>query len=115
RIGILPNLQRCWYWACVVGPDRPLVTIIDHDAPVPRDPEGVDVRYDGLWSSYIVETPLEHVSVGLEGFGVALDDPTETYRSLRGERVPLGFDLEWETDGGTYVYPGVDRYEVPAR
>lgn len=115
RIGILPNLGRSWYWACVVGPDRPLVTIIDHDVPLPRTPTGVDIRYDGLWSSYIVETPIEHVSVGLEGFGVALDDPTETYRSLRGDRIPLGFDLEWETDGGTYVYPGVDRYEVPSR
>lgn len=114
RLGILPNLGTCWYWACIVGPDRPLVTVIDHDVPLPR-PGSTEIRHAGLWSTYTVETPLEHVSVGLEAFAVALDDPVETYRDLRGDRVPLGFDLEWETDGGTYLYPGVDRYEVPCR
>jgi hypothetical protein len=51
----------------------------------------------------------------VEAFAVAVDDPADTYGELRGERVPLGFDLEWETDGGTYAYPGVTRYEVPCR
>ena len=26
RLSIQPELGRAWYWACVVGPDRPLVT-----------------------------------------------------------------------------------------
>jgi len=114
RLGILPNLGRSWYWACVVGPDRPLVTVIDHDVPLPTG-GGTEIRHEGLWAAYTVETALEHVSVGVEAFGVALDDPAEAYRSLRGDRTPLGLDLEWETDGGTYRYPGVDRYEVPCR
>ena len=37
----------------------------------------------------MVETPLDHVSVGVEAFAVALDDPADTYRDLRGERTPV--------------------------
>ncbi len=45
-----------------------------------------------------------------------LDDPADAYGSMWGERVPFGFDLEWETDGEVFRYPpGVDRYEVPCR
>jgi hypothetical protein len=114
RLGLYPNLRTAWYWACVVGPDRPLVTVIDHEVPLPA-PDRHEIRTEGLWADYTVETPLDHVSVGLEAFAVALDDPTEAYGDLRGDRVPLGFDLEWETDGGTFAYPGVTRYEVPCR
>jgi hypothetical protein len=115
RLAFLPNLGRCWYWACLVGPDRPLVTVIDHDVAMPAG-RSREIRSEGLWADYTVETPLDHVTVGVEAFAVALDDPAETYGSLRGERVPFGLDLEWETDGGTYAYPGgVTRYEVPCR
>ncbi len=74
------------------------------------------MRTDGLWADHNVETPLEHFSLGLEAFGVALDDPADTYHGLRGERTPLGFDLEWETDGIPFRWPqGLDRYEIPCR
>ena len=116
RLGLYPNLGTAWYWACVVGPDRPLVTVIDHEVPIPRDSTH-EIRTEGLWADYTVETALDHVSVGLEAFGVGTDDPAEVYGDgpLRGDRVPLGFDLEWETEGSTYAYPGVTRYEVPCR
>ncbi len=114
RLGLYPNLNRAWYWACVVGPDRPLVTVIDHDVPIPSG-RSLEVRTEGLWADYTVETPLDHVSVGVEAFAVSVEDPVEVYGELRGDRVPLGFDLEWETDGATYAYPGVTRYEVPCR
>jgi hypothetical protein len=114
RLGVYPNLDRAWYWACVVGPDRPLVTVIDHDVPIPAG-RSMEVRTEGLWADYTVETPLDHVSVGVEAFAVAVEDPAAVYGELRGDRVPLGFDLEWETDGATYAYPGVTRYEVPCR
>ncbi len=32
----LPGAGPAWYWACLVGPDRPLVTVIDHDVALPR-------------------------------------------------------------------------------
>ena len=121
RIGRYPNLGPSgqgviWYWACVVGPDRPLVTVIDHTVGFGRTYSSLEVRSDGLWADHNVEEPLARFSLGLEAFGVALDDPADTYHGLRGERTPLGFDLEWETDGIPFRWPqGLDRYEIPCR
>lgn len=113
RLGLYPNLGVAWYWGCLVGEDRPLVTVIDHEVPLPTT--GLEVRSEGLWAAHNLEDPLEHWSLGLEAFAVGVDDPTEVYGDLRGDRVPFGLDLEWETQGGAYPYPGVDRYEVPCR
>jgi hypothetical protein len=101
RLGLYPALGVSWFWADLVGEDRPLVTVVDHDAPLPRTNE-LELRTEGLWTSLTCEEPLVHWTVGLEAFGVALDDPAEAYGSCRGERTALGFDLEWETVGGTY-------------
>ncbi len=120
RTGFYPNLGVCWYWACVVGEGRPLVTLIDHTVPIPAAP-ALAVRSEGLWTDYVVETPWRHVSLGLEGFGVTLDDPAETYGQgapgdLRGERTALGLELDWETEGEPFPFPfGITRYEVPCR
>jgi len=114
RIGRYPNLGVIWYWACVVGPDRPLVTVIDHAVPFPSRYESLELRTDGLWADHHAQVPLDHFTLGLEAFGVALDDPADTYRGLRGDRTPLGFDLEWDTDGLPFRWPeGMDRYEIP--
>jgi len=113
RLGLYSNLGVAWYWACLVGDGRPLVTVIDHDVPIPKT--GLEARSDGLWCDHTCETPLEHWTLGLEAFAVALDDPAEVYRACVGDRTALGFDLEWETDGGLFPYPGVTRYEVPCR
>lgn len=119
RTGLYPNLGVCWYWACVVGEGRPLVTLIDHEVAIPAD--GVAVRGAGLWTDYVVETPWEHVSLGLEGFGVTVDDPADPLRvadprDLRGERTAIGFELDWETEGAVFPFPfGITRYEVPCR
>ncbi len=113
RLGLYPNLGVAWYWACLVGEDRPLVTVIDHEVPIPA--RGLDVRTEGLWAAHNLETPFEHWSLGCEAFAIATDDAAETYGDLRGDRVPFGFDLEWETEGGPYPYPGIERYEVPCR
>ena len=55
------------------------------------------VRAEGLWAELLCETPDEHWSFGLEAFGVRFDDEAEAAVSDRGERVAVGFDLEWET------------------
>jgi hypothetical protein len=115
RIGLVPNLGVCWYWACVVGADRPLVAVVDHEVPLPASPS-LEVRSDGLWADHNVEEPLARWSLGLEAHGVRLDDPADAYRGARGDPTPLGFDLEWETDGEVFRHPpGLDRYEVPCR
>jgi hypothetical protein len=114
RVGLYPNLDTVWYWACLVGDGRDLVTVIDHEVPLPSRGSSLELRTTGLWADHICETPLDHFSLGLEAFGVGLDDPTSVYGSMRGDQVPLGFDLEWETDGAGYDYPEPrDRYEIP--
>lgn len=114
RMGLYPNLGVTWYWACLVRAGQPLVTVIDNEAPLPRAP-GLELRTSGLWTDLIVETPLDHMTVGLEAFGVALDDPTEVYRKGWGDREALGFDLEWETEGTPFPYEVTTRYEIPCR
>lgn len=114
RLGMYPHQNVCWYWACLVGPGRQLVTVIDHEVPIPPVPS-LEVRAEGLWADHTVETPLDHMSLGNESFALGLEDPAGVYDGSFGERVPFGLDLEWETDGGTFAYPGVTRYEVPCR
>lgn len=98
RLGLYPNLGRAWFWAYLAGRDRPLIAVRDHDLELPRT-GGLEARGEGLWSALNCETALDHWSVGLEAFAVALDDPLEAYRGERGDRVALGFDLEWEARG----------------
>jgi hypothetical protein len=94
-VTLRPAERRAWVWACVTGAGRRLVAVDEPDAPLPRR-DGWELRAPGLWIDVECETPFEHVSVGLEAFGVAFDDPLDAIASGRGERVPLGFDLEWE-------------------
>ncbi|MEI7593605.1 MAG: hypothetical protein WCK41_10335 [Actinomycetes bacterium] len=116
RVGRYPNLGVIWYWACIVGRDRKLVTVIDNAVPFPKSYESLEIRSDGLWADHHVPEPLERFTLGLEAFGVTLDDPGQTYHGLRGDPTALGFDLEWETDGTPFLWPAVvDRYEIPCR
>jgi hypothetical protein len=117
RLGLYPNLGArgaCWYWACLVGEGRPLVTVVDHDVAPPTG-GGMEIRAEGLWADHTVEVPFEHLTLGCEAFALGLDDPAALYTGApRGERVPFGLDLEWTTDGAPYPYPpGTTRYEVP--
>ena len=79
RIALHPGLATTWFWAALVGDGRPLVTVVDNEVALPRGP-GLDLRADGLWADAVCETPLDHWTLGMEAFGVALDDPTEAYR-----------------------------------
>ena len=73
----------------------------EHAAPRPGSVE--TIRADGLWAELVCETPGEHWSFGLEAFGLIVDDPADTV----GERVPVGFDLEFEFDGSAPSPDGV--------
>jgi hypothetical protein len=94
--------DRAWYWAYLVSPSIGLVVVRDHDLTSPRPGRALVVRGDGLWAELIEETPDEHWSVGLEAFGVRLADPLDAERDERGERLPVGLDVEWETGHGDF-------------
>lgn len=121
RLGVCPNLGHAWFWCALVGQGEPPVLVVDQETPIPAGP-GLEVRSSGLWADLIVEGPLEHFSVEVEAFGVALDEPADAYRGMRGERLPVGVDLGWETDGPSegvepwaFHYDFTTRYEIPCR
>ena len=91
--------DRAWFWGYVVSPAAGLVVVRDHDVAPLRGRSPV-LRADGLWCELTEETPGEHWSVGLEAFGVRLDDPLDAEHGERGERLPVGLDVEWETGAG---------------
>ena len=93
--------DRAWFWAYLVAPAVGLVVVRDHDVAPPRGRSPV-LRADGLWSELLEETPDEHWTIGLEAFGVRLDDPLDAEHGERGERLPAGLDLEWEAGAGPY-------------
>lgn len=110
----LPAGRPGWFWAALARDGRPVVLVRDLDVPPPRSPSSREIRAEGLWADLVCETPLEHWTIGLEAFGVALDDPDEALRGERGDRVALGFDLEWETEPGSTVGAVEDYVQTAA-
>lgn len=105
---------HAWYEAAIVGPHRPLLAVIDHDVPLRSSP--MEVRTHGLWADHVCETPLDHWTLGLEAFAVSLDDPEDLTVDARGDLVPLGLDLEWETEGPiTAIGTMTPGYHLPCR
>jgi hypothetical protein len=68
----------------------------DDEVPVPRG-QAREIRADGLWAEFVCETPDEHWSFGLEAFGLRFDSAEEAATSDVGDRIAVGYDLEWET------------------
>ncbi|HET7490165.1 MAG TPA: hypothetical protein VFJ85_19735 [Acidimicrobiales bacterium] len=91
--------RRAWYWAALVGRGRPYLLVRDLELAAPRSPASREIRGEGIWADVNCETPHDHWSLGLEAFGVSLDDPDEALGAERGDRTGLGLDLEWEADG----------------
>jgi hypothetical protein len=113
RIGLYPNLGVTWYWACLVGAERPLVTTIDHRAPVPGSPS-LDLAGRQFSANHTCEDPTRRFRVGVEANALVFDDPAAVYGPLEGRHTPLAFDLTWETDGpGGYQFTQLTRYEIP--
>jgi len=116
HLGFRPQSATAWCWADLVLPDGRPVLVHDHEIPMSRS-DALTVRAEGLWAEMVCETPMEHWSLGLEAFGVILDDPLDAFEGEVGERVPVGLDLEWEAYTPPWFAPetdpeaGGDHYE----
>jgi hypothetical protein len=120
RLALYPRARVAWFWSYLVTSDHPgPVVVRDHEVPLPRG-ESMEVRAEGLWADHVCEVPFEHWTYGLEAFGVRLDDPADGFTGEIGDRMPVGFDLEWEVAGdrgpesaeGGYAQPGEVHGEV---
>ena len=92
-----------------------VVVVEDRDVPRPRGAT-LECRAEGLWFACICETPDEHWTFGLEAFGLRYDTVDEARRGGFGERLAVGYDLEWEIDVDDPVVPslpaGIARGDV---
>jgi thiamine kinase-like enzyme len=114
RIGLYPNLGRCWYTAFVCGPGRPTVAVVDMAAPLP-DADGLRAQTDLFGADHICQEALERFRVVLEGTGQEYQDPAGLLHGEAGRPVGVDLDLTWETDGDPYAYRLATRYEIPCR
>jgi len=97
RLTLHPEHGVAWYWAYLFVPGLGLVVVRDHEVPPPRrTTPDLEVRAEALWAELVCEVPAEHWGIGLEAFGVVLDDPWDGLRGELGTRIAVGLDLEWE-------------------
>jgi hypothetical protein len=95
RFRLLRTADRASYWAYLDLRDEGVVIVRDDELAPPRG-SLVEVRGDALWAEAVCEVPGEHWSFGLEAFGLLLADLDEARTVTVGDRVPVGFDLEWD-------------------
>jgi hypothetical protein len=108
QLTLWPAARRAWWWTAVLTPDAAgPVLVRDLEVALPRA-RALEVHSEGLWAEIVCETPHEHWSVGLEAFGVRLDDPVEAYTGERGDRLPVGLDLEFEASTPVLELPAPD-------
>ena len=110
----VPDEGPARYEAVLSGPGLGTGVLVVHDDEVSR-PRGslLEVRAEGLWAEVVCEVPGEHWAFGLEAFGLRYDSEAEAAAGGPGERVPVGFDLEWETPDRVTGELLVGRARVP--
>ena len=116
RLGRLPNQDVCLYTACVCGPGRPSIMLVDAGAPLPAaDDDSQTVQTEALRASQICEAELQRFRVTVAGSAQAHTDQSAPLRGEPGEPVAIALDLVWETDGIPYAWRQSTRYEIPCR
>ena len=90
----IPDVGPARYEAVFSGGEvgEGFLVVRDTDIPRPRA-AAIELRGDGIWAEMTCETRDEHWSFGLEAFGLRVEDPADDI----GDRIPVGYDLEWET------------------
>jgi hypothetical protein len=116
RLGRLPNQNVALYSACVCGPTRPSVMLVDAAAPLPAaDDDEQAIETPLFTASQRCEDPLGRFAVRLRGTGSAFEDSSMPLRGAAGEPVDVELELLWETDGVPYAWRASTRYEIPCR
>jgi hypothetical protein len=115
RLGRLPNRGECLYTACICGPDRPTIMLIQTVALPEADDAAQVIEVDGLRAEQRCESALERFRVTLDGTGEVFGDPSAVLRGEPGEPIAIGFDLVFETDGTPFAWRQATRYEIPCR
>ena len=115
RLGLYPNWERAWYWACVVRPGRPTVLIADNAAPLPAS-GSTALQADSYRAEQLISEPLASAELSLTGTGALLPQASAAYGDLGAvEQTGIELELEWSTVGGVYPYKDLPRYEIPCR
>jgi hypothetical protein len=115
RLGLYPNWDRAWYWACIVRPGQPAVLVADNVAPLPP-PGETGLLTAELSAAQEITEPLRTARLTLDAVGAVLPEPAAAYGDdVAAEYVRLGLDLEWRTVGGVYPYKDLPRYEIPCQ
>ncbi len=106
-----PATGRAAFRVAVISGDpasaTPIVGMIETRIAAPS--VGWEIRASGLWADHICEDPLVHWSYGLEAFAIGVDDLADLTESGFGERLPIGWELEFEA-GGDAFWATPDRH-----
>jgi hypothetical protein len=79
----------------ILRPGQDPVTVFDYDLPLATG--AFEFRAPGVWVELCCEEPLDHWTVGLEAFGLAIPSAEVVTPASFGDRVPLGLDLDLDT------------------
>ena len=66
-----------WYVATLRRAGHAVVAVLDDAVVLPTLNPSMEFRAEGLWAAHICEAPFEHWTIGLEAFGVGLEDPSD--------------------------------------
>lgn len=116
RLGRLPNQGVALYTACVCGPGRPSVMLVDPAAPLPDaadEEQAIDTG--ALRASQRCVEPLQRFEVRAKGTAQAHHDEAAPLRGEAGEPIELELELSFESDGVPYAWRQSTRYEIPCR
>jgi hypothetical protein len=108
----IPAEGRARFDAMLSLPGIGAVVVRDDDVAPPRG-RLLEVRAEGLWAELVCEVAGEHWGFGLEAFGLRFDDEDEALASDVGDRVPVGYDLEWELGDRVHGEILVGRARIP--
>src|SRR6185312_5817207 len=105
RLGRLPNQGVALYTACVCGPGRPSVMLVDAAAPLPdAGDEEQTIETPGLRASQSCVEPLERFEVRARGTAQAHTDESAPLRGEAGEPIEVSLELSFQTDGIPYAW-----------